>query len=233
MVPRRLAGWAVHFYTALGIPLAYLAVDALAHADGPRYLLIACIAAFVDGTDGVLARAVKIKEVVPEFSGRRLDDIIDYIHFVALPMMALPALGMIPASSQWIVVFPLMASAYGFCQEHAKTEESFVGFPSYWNILVIYFYVLAAPASFIVGSLVFFSVLVFVPVHYVYPSRTRFMRKTTLITGIFWTAAMFAISIQPTATWAQPLAIGSLVYPSYYVLLSAVHHNQVARSAEG
>ena len=229
MIPRRVAAWAVHFYTALGIPLAYLAVDALADGDGPKYLLIACIAAFVDGTDGMLARAAKVKEVLPEFSGRRLDDIIDYIHFVALPMLALPALGMIPASANWIVMIPLMASAYGFCQESAKTEESFVGFPSYWNVLVIYYYVMDAPPEFIIGSLVFFAVLVFVPIHYVYPSRTRLMKPVTIIAGVFWTAAMFAISMQPEAPWARDLAIWSLAYPTYYVLLSLVHHTQVTR----
>lgn len=232
MIPRRVAAWAVHFYTALGIPLAYLAVDALADGDGPKYLLIACIAAFVDGTDGMLARAAKVKEVLPEFSGRRLDDIIDYIHFVCLPLMALPALGMIPAEHAWIVVMPLMASAYGFCQEAAKTEESFVGFPSYWNVMALYFYVLHASPGSIVGWLVFLSVMVFVPIHYVYPSKTRFMQPVTLAFGTIWSLAMFALALAPNATWAPRLAIASMVFPLYYAVLSGFHHVRVHRELE-
>ena len=41
---------------------------------------------------------------------------------------------------------PLLASGYGFCQTAAKTKDHFfTGFPSYWNIVVLYLYVLDWP----------------------------------------------------------------------------------------
>jgi phosphatidylcholine synthase len=229
---RRLAAWGVHFYTALGLPLAYLCLQALANGHASRFFLFAAIACLVDATDGFLARKVKVKEVVPQFDGRKLDDIVDYIHFVALPMVALPALGMLPERLAPVVLLPVMASAYGFCQDRAKTDDAFVGFPSYWNIIVLYFYVMGASPPTIVGTLAALSLLVFVPIHYVYPSRTAMMQRTTLGLGIVWTAMIFAVSLRPEAPWAWRVALISLYYPLYYTLISAVHHRRVmARAA--
>ena len=228
---RYLAAWGVHLYTALGLPLAFFAVEALAAGNAPRFLLISMLAAFVDGTDGMMARAVDVKHVLPQFSGRRLDDIIDYIHFVALPMMALPALGMLPADWAWLVIFPLMASGYGFCQEHAKTDESFVGFPSLWNVLVVYFYVLHVGPTIIAASILLLSAMVFVPIHYVYPTKTRVLKRTTMGLGMLWTLAMFALAIAPEAWWAISVGLASLYYPAYYLGLSLFLHVQITRTS--
>lgn len=226
---RVAAAWGVHLYTALGLPLAFLAVQAMAAGDASSFFIWSAIACWVDATDGFLARRVGVKEVLPTFSGRRLDDIIDYLHFVCLPLAALPALGMLPAEQAWIVVLPLMASAYGFCQEDAKTDDAFVGFPSYWNVLTLYLYVLAASPTVIIASLVVLSVLVFVPIHYLYPSRTRFLQPVTIGLGLVWTVMVFALSMRPHAGWAPTLAWISLFYPAYYTAVSFVHHARVMR----
>ena len=43
----------------------------------------------------------------------------------------------------WLLWLPLLASAYGFSQVNAKTPDGFfLGFPSYWNIIAFYLYVL-------------------------------------------------------------------------------------------
>ena len=49
--------------------------------------LLMALATIVDSTDGTLARRVRIKEVVPGFDGRRLDDIIDFLNYTFLPML--------------------------------------------------------------------------------------------------------------------------------------------------
>ena len=49
------------------------------------FLLMAA-ATLVDATDGFLARKVRIKEVVPSFDGRRLDDLIDFLNYTFLPI---------------------------------------------------------------------------------------------------------------------------------------------------
>jgi phosphatidylcholine synthase len=123
----------------------------------------------------------------------------------------------------------LLASAFGFCQDWAKTEDGFfTGFPSYWNVVVFYFYVLRWPPE--VNALILFvlAVLVFVPLRYVYPSKTKFWRPLTLVLGALWAALLVWLAATldlPNAT----LAWLSLAYPAYYFLLSLyLHFNRPA-----
>lgn len=231
---RRLAAWGVHFYTALGIPLAFVCLHAM-HVGNPRaFFLAQTVACWIDATDGWLARKVDVKAVVPGFSGRRLDDIVDYIHFVLLPLLALPAFNIIPEAWAPIIILPLMASAYGFCQEFAKTEDSFVGFPSYWNILTLYLYVMAATPMTTIVSLVVLSALVFLPIHYIYPSKTKRLQVWTVGLGLIWTAMVVFISLRPDSALAARVALVSLYYPAWYLFVSALHHQDVkAREALG
>lgn len=228
---RRAAAWGVHAYTALGLPFNLLCAHALFEQDARLFFLAQIGAIFVDSTDGALARAVDVKAVLPDFSGRRLDDLIDFLTFAFLPALALPRLGMIPESWSWFAVVPLMASGYGFCQERAKTDESFVGFPSYWNIVICYLYVLSAPPTVTVVTLTLLAILVFVPIHYVYPTRTRMLRKVTIATGALWAAAMTFVCFDVSHPLAVPLAWASLSYVVYYCAISAVNHVQMTRGA--
>jgi len=221
---RKVAAWSVHAYTALGLPLAWLCARALAEGDASGFFLWSAIACLIDATDGFLARRVGVKDVVPQFNGRRLDDIVDYLHFVVLPMAAIDALDLLPTNQSWVVVLPLVASGYGFAQEAAKTDDSFVGFPSYWNVLALYLYVLDAPPRLVVASLVVLSAMVFVPIHYLYPSRARFLRAWTIGLGVVWTVMVFALALEPRAPWAWTVGAVSLFYPLYYTVASLIHH---------
>lgn len=224
---RKLAAWGVHAYTAVGLPLALVVVHAL-YVQDVRLLFLAMIAAtVVDATDGAMARAVKVKEVLPSFDGRRLDDIIDFIHFSFLPALALVRLDLLPEGMSWVAAAVVLSSGYGFCQERAKTEDAFVGFPSYWNILVLYLYVLQVPPAVGAGITLFLAVMVFVPIHYVYPTRTRLLRPLTLVAGAVWGVLLVVLALAHQATWAPLLAWLSLAYPVYYTALSLVHHRRV------
>lgn len=229
MDARRIAAWSVHAYTALGLPLAFLASVALHQDDVRAFFLALCAAVFVDATDGFLARAARVRERVPEFDGRRLDDIVDFITFAFLPALAIARFGLFPEGFEGLAVVPLLASAYGFCQDRAKTDESFVGFPSYWNIGVLYLVALDAGPWINLAVVLAFSVLVFVPVHYVYPTRTRLLRPVTVALGYVWGLLMIVLSVDVTAPWARTLAVGSLFYPAYYFALSAVNHRRIVR----
>lgn len=225
---RILAAWGVHLYTGLGIPLAMLSAFALAEGDGPRFFFLNLLAILVDGSDGALARAVRVKEVV-SFDGGLLDNIIDFLTFAFLPGLALPALGLLPHDLAWVAVLPVMASGYQFCQTTAKTEESFVGFPSYWNLMALYLFVLQPPVAVSVGLILGLTALVFVPIHYIYPSRTKLLRRWTVGLGIVWFLACVAIALRPEASWARPVAWVSLSYVLYYIVVSAFHHRQQTR----
>ena len=69
------------------------------------------------------------------------------------------------------------------------------------------------------ATLLALAVLVFVPIRYVYPSRTVFLRPLTLALGAVWTLAFVALiwRLPDPPSW---LVWVSLVYPAYYIALS-------------
>jgi len=225
---RRAAAWGVHAYTAMGLPLALLTALALVHGEPERFWVLNCVAVFVDATDGTLARRVEVRRVIPSFDGRRLDDIVDFITFTFLPVLFLVLMDMFPVGWSWVAAAPLLASGYGFCQERAKTEESFVGFPSYWNIGVLYLWLLGTTPWVNLAIISFFSLLVFVPVHYVYPTKTRILKPVTVWGGYAWALTMFVLAMNPDAPWAHATTIVTLIYPAYYFVVSAVNHRRNA-----
>src|SRR5947207_299337 len=124
-----------------------------------------------DAPDGTLARAVRVKAVLPGFDGRRLDDLIDFLNYTFLPLFLIWRAGLLPAGSENWLLLPLLASAYGFCQVEAKTADGFfLGFPSYWNVVAIYLYALPFSPAAALGMVIALSLLTFVPLRYLYPS---------------------------------------------------------------
>src|SRR4051812_15625715 len=171
----KILAWGVHGYTALGLVAA--GGMALAILDGQpasfRFaFLLMFVATLIDATDGTLARAIKIKQVLPHFDGRRLDDLIDFQTYTSLPLLLVWRAGLLPPDWQAALLAPLVASAYGFCQTSAKTDDGyFLGFPSYWNIIAFYLYLLHPPGWLTVAILWFFALMTFVPARYLYPTH--------------------------------------------------------------
>ena len=223
---QRLIAWGVHLYTAMGLVLALVQLDALHQGDLPRFLGANLIAVFIDGSDGTLARRFKVRERVP-FDGALLDNIVDYLTYVFVPALIVWQAELVP------VAFPvcaamLLSSAYGFAHAEAKVETGdhyFTGFPSYWNIAVAYLYVLGWPPAVNAAILVALAVLVFVPIRYVYPSRTRTLKTPTLVLGSAW-AALFAWLVWRLPYAGGPWVLVSLVFPVYYFALSLWLHSR-------
>jgi phosphatidylcholine synthase len=214
---RRAAAWGVHAYTASGAVLAMLALTAAADhrfADVFRWLAVALA---VDCTDGALARAVGVKRVLPYYDGARLDDIVDYLTYVVVPIAMLRQAGLFPAPyAEWVAAAPLLASAYGFCRSDAKTEDHyFRGFPSYWNVVALYAYGLRISPEVTAAWVVALSVLVFAPLKFLYPSRAPRFRKSSIGLGALWGLVMlYVIWMLPDAP--ALLLWASLAYPAYY-----------------
>jgi phosphatidylcholine synthase len=221
-VPLRAAGWALHLYTASGTVLALLAVIAVIEGDTVRALWILLIALVVDGTDGMMARALRVKETIPTFDGARLDDIVDYITYAFVPMLLLWTGDYLPDGfwGKALAAIPLVASSYQFCRSDAKTDDHFfLGFPSYWNVVAFYVVVLELSASATAVILLACAVLVFVPIKYVYPSRTNAFWALNLTLAGLW-LVLYGVIL---ATFPDPnmFFVGlSLVYVAYYVGLS-------------
>lgn len=218
---RWAAAWGVHAYTASGAVIAFLALVAIGeqrYADVFRWLALAF---FVDCTDGALARAVAVKRVLPYYDGARLDDIVDYLTYVIVPIMTLHAAGFFPSAwANWIAAAPLFASAYGFCRSDAKTDDHyFRGFPSYWNVVALYAYALHTSPQATAAWVVVLSILVFAPLKFLYPSRAPRFRALSIGLGAAWGTVMsYAIWVLPDAP--SLLLWASLAYPAYYCGMS-------------
>jgi phosphatidylcholine synthase len=216
------AAWMVHLYTATGVAIAFLTVVAVIEGDTVEALWLGLVAMVVDGTDGMLARHLQVKKRVPWFDGALLDNIVDYLTYAFTPMVLLWSAGYLGegTSATVLAVVPLLASAYQFCRVDAKTDDHlFLGFPSYWNIAAFYVIVLDLQPVSVAIVLLVCAILVFVPIGYVYPSRTDLLRRLTLVLTTIWLASYAVLLVQlpdPSPVW---LAI-SLAYVVYYVALS-------------
>lgn len=213
--------WLVHAYTASGIVLAFLAARAILEFDYRTGFFWLFLQVFVDATDGLLARRMRVRERIPWFDGAKLDDITDYLTYVFVPALFVWRGALVP--NGWVLAVVgaiLISSAYGFNRTDAKTSDHyFTGFPSYWNVVTFYLLVARWPSEVNAAILVVFAVLVFVPIRYIYPSRTSAWSVVTNVGGAIWAGLMLLMLWQYPAIseWVFWL---SLAYPSYYFLLS-------------
>jgi phosphatidylcholine synthase len=228
----RRRAWGVHVYTASSAVLALLAVDAMADGRFGAAFAWLAVTMIIDCTDGTLARRLRVKEVLPNFDGAKLDDIMDYLTYVFVPLAIIVRADLLPDGVLGFVAAaaPLLASGYGFCESEAKTlDHFFTGFPSYWNVLALYLYVLDWSPTTNALLLLGFSAAVFVPIRYLYPSRMRTLRLPTYLLGIIWGVMIFWLLAQfpdPSPTLARV----TLFFPAYYVIVSLWVHWQTPPS---
>lgn len=216
-IPRqRIVAWLVHLYTASGAVLSAWAILAVIARDYRLAWFLLAVTIAIDSTDGFLARRFRVKLVLPGMDGRRLDDIVDYLCWVFVPVIILVALGSLSA---WAAAAPLLASGYGFAQSDAKTPDNyFLGFPSYWSIVAFYLYLFAAPSVVTTPLILLLSVLVFVPIRYPYPTQMRVLRAPTILLGILWANLGFVlVLLVDPPRW---LVFVFCYYPLYYLGLT-------------
>ena len=218
-----MIAWLAHVYTASGAVFAFLAARAVIEFDYPEAFFWLGLQIVVDATDGILARALRVSERTPWFNGAKLDDIIDYLTYVFVPALFVWRAILVPENwTIYVVAAMLLSSAFGFNRDDAKTEDHFfTGFPSYWNIVVFYLLVLRLAPAVNAAILVALAVMVFVPIRYVYPSRTPVLRWPTNLLGVIWGVLLFVMLWQYPAI-SKPVLYGSLVFPVYYFGLSLV-----------
>ena len=231
-----IAAWLAHLYTATGAVLAFLAATAVVEGDYRTGFFWLAMQVVVDATDGFVARRARVRERLPWFDGAKLDDIIDYLTYVFVPALAVWRGSVVPEG--WALPVAgamLLSSAYGFSRTDAKTaDHSFTGFPSYWNIVVLYLLFARWGAAANLAILAVFVVLVFVPTRYVYPSRAPVLRTPTNVLGTVWGTAMLVMLWQYPDV-SRPLFLLSLVFPAYYFALSVVldRRQRIRRTCEG
>lgn len=220
----RTVAWLVHLYTALGlICAAGMAVLIVRGGDASFRLafFLMMVATAIDATDGWLARRARVKEVLPGFDGGALDNLIDVQTYVTMPLLLLWRADALPGALAWLLLLPLLAGAYGFSQVGVKTADGFfIGFPSYWNIVAYYLFVLAPPRPVSVAIIVVCSVLTFVPTPYLYATRGGPFAKLINIGSVFWFVSL-GFGLFGPGDSRDAVALVSLAFPVMYLGLSA------------
>lgn len=225
-VKQRIAGWLVHMLTASGAFVGILALSAIYYHHYLSALWLMCGAIFIDAVDGMLARMINIKVAVPKIDGALLDNIVDFFNYTIVPTFFLLVANLVPEGWRYVCVAVIVfSSSYQFTQIDAKTSDHFFkGFPSYWNIVVFYlfFWQMTAWANLII--IFALSILSFVPIKYVYPSRmdflaeSSFLRSAMLLATLCWSVATIAL------LWTYPESNPILVSISmgYMILYTAI-----------
>ncbi len=220
-----IVAWLVHLYTAMGLVCAAgMAVLIVRGGDasfrGAFFLMM--VATAIDATDGWLARKARVKEVLPGFDGGALDNHIDFQTYVTMPLLLLWRADVLPGDLALVLLLPLLAAAYGFSQVNVKTPEGFfLGFPSYWNIVAYYLFVLPPPLWVSVAVIVTCSVLTFVPTPYIYATRGGPFAKLINIGSAAWFVSLGLVLYGPEG-YRRAIAVTSLAFPAMYMTLSAL-----------
>lgn len=226
---RQLLAWSVHLYTSLGlVAAAGIAVLIVQNAeDSYRWaFILMMVATLIDATDGTLARRFRVKEVLPGFDGRRLDDIVDFLTYTTLPLLLIWRARLLPEGQDWALLLPLLASAYGFSQVSAKTDDGyFLGFPSYWNLVALYLFILRPGEWLSMGLMLLLALLTFVPSRYLYPTQRGRLNMVTNALGAVWACLLVAILCHPLPNpvvdeRVRVLTWVSLAFPVYYMAAS-------------
>jgi len=221
---KKTLAWLVHLYTALGFVCAAGMAVLIVRGDdaslrGAFFLMM--LATAIDATDGWLARRARVKEVLPGFDGRALDDLIDVQTYATMPLLLLWRAGVLPGHLAWLLLLPLLSSAYGFSQVNVKTHDGyFLGFPSYWNIVAFYLYEMHAGPWVSAALIATLAVMTFVPTAYIYATRGGPFAKLINIGAAFWFVLLGLILFGPEAQ-RRTIAVVSLIYPAMYLGLSA------------
>ena len=212
----RLGAASVHLLTASGAVLALLARRAVHHSDWQMMFMWLGVALIVDAIDGPLARRFAVTAVLPRFSGERLDLIVDYLTYVAVPAYALTEAPLLPdAASLPAAAAILLSSLFHVADLQSKTEEGyFVGFPAIWNIVLLYLFALQPAPLVALAWVGTFVAVTFVPILALHPFRVVRLRLLTCLVAAIWAGAAAAAIANPFPSpfWVQALLIVTAIY---------------------
>lgn len=216
-----VSAWLTHLVTASSAVWGLLAILAITNGAWVEAFWWMAVAVLIDSFDGALARKVDVKKVLPQIDGALLDNIVDYLNYVFVPAYFLYSADLLPPNFAVVgAALILLASAYQFSQSEAKTEDNFFkGFPSYWNVLALYLFLLEFNPWVNLAWVLLFCVLVFVPIKYIYPSRTTVQRKLMMGWGLLWGISCLVMLAQ-YPDYSPWLMAFSLAYVIYYHAVS-------------
>jgi phosphatidylcholine synthase len=205
----RIRAFVVHIFTACGAALALLALILATGGHWAAMFFCLGLALIVDGIDGPLARAFRVAEVLPRWSGETLDLVVDYVTYVFVPAYAIAASGYLPqALAIPLGIVVAVTGTLYFADREMKTRDNyFRGFPAVWNLVAFYLYVLVPEPWMAAAAVIALAALTFAPVRFVHPLRVKNLRVLNIALLVAWAALALLTVIQnlepgPTVTAA-------------------------------
>lgn len=226
-------GYLVHAYTASTLLFAAVAMQSILEERYQLALLAMAATVIIDATDGTMARRYRVAETARRIQGELLDNIVDFLSYVGLPALFLLHADMLLAPATLWVALVMLASAFGFSRTDAKIAGKgfFVGFPSYWNIVIFYLWMLDTPPSLNTGLLLLLASSVLVPIRFLYITRLTRWRMLHLVLGGLWGVACIVALLLPDGPIRDVLLYGSLSYVVFYLVHSLMEDARDRRDA--
>jgi phosphatidylcholine synthase len=176
------------------------------------------LALIADGIDGPLARRFKVAELLPRWSGDVLDLVVDFVTYVFVPAYAIAAGGLLPPSlalPAGIVI--VVTGAIYFADRDMKTADNyFRGFPTLWNAVAFYLFVLKLAPWLAAAIVALLAVMTFVPIKFVHPVRVVRLRALTIAALVLW--AILAIVALTRDLAPGPWVAGGLLLIALYLI---------------
>jgi phosphatidylcholine synthase len=196
--PSRVLAWAAHAFTASGVVLGFLALEAAEAGRVREAMIWLAIAMVVDAVDGSFARAARVKEALPHVEGANLDLVIDYLTWVLVPTLLMYKTGAFPPALALPTTLAILVSAlYHSARLDMKTPDYyFHGFPAWWSMVAGYVVVLRPNPWVTLVIVVACCVLTFTKVHFIHPLRVKDFRTLTLVVLAVWGVATVLLLVQ-------------------------------------
>jgi phosphatidylcholine synthase len=219
----RVYAYAIHVLTASGAAFALLALILAIGEQWAVMFLCLGFALVVDGIDGPLARAFKVAERAPRYSGDTLDLVVDFTTYVFVPAYAVVARGLLPQSVAILcgVVIVVTGALYFADREMKTADNHFRGFPAVWNLIAFYLFVLTPPVWIAVLAIVVFAALTFAPVEFVHPLRVKRWRRLTIALMAVW-AILAAIAVFNNLAPGLLVTVGLTLIALYFLLIGII-----------
>jgi len=175
--------WSVHFLTASGVMAAFMSIVTISQHEFREAMLWLFLAFVIDGIDGSFARRWRVKEILPYFSGKNMDYVIDFATYAIIPAYFVYEAQLVPNFLNILTVAAILYTSVFYYGKLGMVSDDlhFVGFPVLWNFVVFYlFFVwdLGEIGNFI--AIIILCILHFVPIKFLYPSRTEAHFKLTI-----------------------------------------------------
>ena len=209
--------WSVHLFTSCGIVVGLLAIIAISQQDWRMAMIWMFVTLVIDGIDGTFARKFRVKEVLPQIDGKTIDYVIDFTTYAVIPAYFIYASNLVPAQFALpTAALILLISAVYYGKEGMVSDDMyFVGFPVMWNMVALYlFFVIHLDPWVNLGLIVLLGILHFVPIKFVYPSRTPFLMPINIIAiAANFIANFFIVYLYPKTSYILwSISVATIAY---------------------